>query len=203
MPLQIRLNGTLLANTWSVKGAKGRMRSPQEVLTFWFEGHSADDWFSAGQAFDEAVRRDFAHLHSAGEACALYAWRASVEGRLAEIIVLDQFSRQLYRGQARAFASDPLALALAQEVVARGEDKQLSDIQRQFLYMPYMHSENLSIHDEAARLFAQLPDAYGASFEAAHRSVIERFGRYPHRNGALGRKSSATELAYIAETDGF
>lgn len=179
------------------------MTTPQEVLDFWFKEHGQAQWFGGGPAFDDAVRIRFAHVHAAAEACALYPWRTSPHGRLAEIIVLDQFSRQLYRGQARAFASDALALALAQEVVARGEDAQLSNIERQFLYMPYMHSENLTIHDEAARLFAQLPNDFGAPYEAAHRKVIERFGRYPHRNDALGREASAEELAYVAETDGF
>lgn len=180
-----------------------QVASPQQVLSFWFGGHSADDWFGGGEAFDAAVRAQFSQLHAQAEACELFAWRSSVEGRLAEILLLDQVSRQLYRGQARAFASDTLALALAQEVVARGEDKALSHIRRQFLYMPYMHSERLAIHDEAGRLYAQLPDAFGAPFEAAHRKVIERFGRYPHRNAALGRESTAEEVVYVAETDGF
>lgn len=179
------------------------MTTPQEVLDFWFKEHGQADWFGGGKAFDGAVRARFSRVHARAEACALYSWRETVQGRLAEIIILDQFSRQLYRGQARAFASDALALALAQEVVARREDTQLSHVERQFLYMPYMHSEHLPIHDEAARLFAQLPDAFGAPFEAAHRKVIERFGRYPHRNEALGRASSAEERAYVAETDGF
>lgn len=179
------------------------MQAVQQVLSFWFDDHDVDDWYGGSAAFDASVRAQFASLHTAAEACTLHAWRATPKGRLAEIIVLDQFSRQLYRGQARAFASDPLALALAQEVVARGEDTGLTQAERQFLYMPYMHSENLEIHDEARRLFALLPEEYGSAFEAAHREVIERFGRYPHRNDALGRVSTPEEAAYVAETDGF
>lgn len=173
------------------------------VLRFWFEGHGPGDWFSGSASFDAAVKGTLGPLHGPAARCEFFEWRGTAEGRLAEILLLDQVSRQLYRGHARAFASDALALALAQEAVVAGVDQMLSNIERQFLYMPYMHSESLAIHDEAGKLYGQLPEDFGAPFEAAHRKVIERFGRYPHRNAALGRVSTPEELVYVAETDGF
>ncbi|MEO0411223.1 MAG: DUF924 family protein [Pseudomonadota bacterium] len=177
--------------------------TPDEVLSFWFVDHGPDDWFGGPKAFDDAVKARLGPLQPHAERCELFAWRATPQGRLAEILLLDQVPRQLYRGQARAFASDPLALGLAQEAIAAGHDQGFGPYERQFLYMPYMHSESLSIHDEARLLYAQLPEENGAAFEEAHRKVIERFGRYPHRNAALGRQSTQEELDYIAETDGF
>lgn len=176
---------------------------PDDVLTFWFADHGRDDWFSGSSAFDKAVCDRLGPYQPSAERCELFAWRETPQGRLAEILLLDQVSRQLYRGQARAFASDAMALALAQEAVAGGHDQSLGLYERQFLYMPYMHSESLAIHDEALRLYGELPEDYGKPFEEAHRKVIERFGRYPHRNVALGRQSTQDELDYMAETDGF
>ena len=118
-------------------------------------------------------------------------------GRCAEIIVLDQFSRNLFRGSARAFAQDGMALALAQEAVAAGADQRMTDDQRYFTYMPYMHAESLVVHEEALRLFTALGHAEALRFEKAHRDVIERFGRYPARNAVLGRESTAEELSYL------
>ena len=172
------------------------------VLAFWFDRHGHDDWFGAKTEFDAAVRDGFGETHARAERSELWQWRTTPEGRLAEIIVLDQFSRQLFRGQARAFASDPLALALAQELVARGEDDRLPLERRIFSYMPYMHSESLAIHDEAMRLFAAPGMEETLKFEAAHRDTLVRFGRYPMRNAALGRVSTPEETAYMAERAG-
>ena len=172
------------------------------VLDFWFVESTSDDWFSGDAAFDEKVITGFIDVQAAAAKCELWDWRGSPEGRLAEIIVLDQFSRQIFRGEARAFASDPLALALAQEAVRAGDDVKLTAQQRTFLYMPYMHSESLAVHDEAVRLFTGLGNADTLDYEKKHRDVIARFGRYPKRNAALGRHSTAEEEAYIASAEG-
>lgn len=173
----------------------------QDVLTFWFEAHTGEDWFGGKSDFDEAVRARFAEMQQQAERAELFRWRATPRGRLAEIIVLDQFSRQLYRGEARAFASDALALALAQEAVAAGHHRELSQVEQQFLLLPYMHSESLVIHEEAVRLFTELDDADTLDFELKHVEVLKRFGRYPKRNQALGRVSTDDELAYMADND--
>lgn len=177
------------------------MKSAEDVYKFWFADHGRDDWFEGAPEFDQKLRDLFADTHprvAAGEA---YTWRQTPHGRLAEIIVLDQFSRQLFRDEARAFTQDPMALALAQEAVAGGYDKALPEEERLFIYMPYMHSESVAIHEEAMRLFTDLGNENNLDYEKRHFEVIKRFGRYPKRNQALGRESSAEEKAYIAETD--
>lgn len=171
----------------------------QEVLRFWFDEAGASRWWAVNSAFDGLVRERYAALHAQAVACELSAWRSEPLGRLAEVIVLDQFSRNLHRGTAQAFAADPLALALAQEAVAAGVDVQLSAVQRQFLYMPYMHSESRQIHAEAPGLFAQLGLAGSLEFELKHKAVIDRFGRYPHRNAQLDRPSTAEELQFLMQ----
>lgn len=172
--------------------------SPNEVLNFWFYELSASDWFRKSEALDNTIRERFAMVHEAARQGELYYWRDSVEGRLAEIIVLDQFSRNLFRDQAEAFACDPMALALAQEVVARQLDKTLTVQQRAFLYMPYMHSESLLIHEQAVHLFSQKGLEESFDFEIQHKAIIERFGRYPHRNKTLGRKSTKAEREFLS-----
>ena len=118
---------------------------------------------------------------------------------MAEIVALDQFSRNVYRDTARAFAQDALALALAQELVASGQDRSLPLAQRSFAYMPYMHSESALIHAQAVALFSQPGMEDALRFELRHQAIIARFGRYPHRNAILGRISTAEELAFLGE----
>jgi uncharacterized protein (DUF924 family) len=173
--------------------------TPDTVLSFWFTEHGPDDWFASKPEFDAAVIARFADTHRRAASCEFWRWRNSPDGRLAEIIVLDQFSRQIHRGKAAAFAADPLALALAQEAVRTGDDQRIDPTRRVFLYLPYMHSESLAVHDEAVRLFTTLGNDGTLGFEMKHREVIARFARYPKRNAALGRVSTAEELAYIAE----
>lgn len=170
------------------------------VLDFWFVENGPKQWWAGGGAFDVAVRLNFTQALKSAEKCETAHWRTHPRGRVAEIIVLDQFSRQFYRRSGRAFANDALALALAQEAVSLGIEAQVSDDEYKFVLMPYMHSESLIIHDEAMRLYSSL-DADTFDFEKRHRDVIERFGRYPKRNEALGRVSSAEELAYINKND--
>lgn len=173
--------------------------SYRPVLDFWFNELAPDRRFVRDADIDHEIGERFGGLHARAVQCELYPWRTSAHGRLAEVIVLDQFSRNLFRDDARAFAWDPLSLALAQEAIAFGADHELSPVERSFLYMPYMHSESALIHREAMRLFSQEGLEYNLEFEIAHREVIERFGRYPHRNAVLGRESTEEELAFLEE----
>lgn len=156
-------------------------------------------WWRVDPALDELIRSRFATLHAVASAAELFSWRVSARGRLAEVIILDQFSRNLYRGTPGAFASDSLALALAQEAVALGADLQLEPTLRAFLYMPYMHSESKLVHTEALRLFSAPGLERNLKSELKHKAIIDRFGRYPHRNLALGRISTAEERIFLAQ----
>ena len=172
---------------------------PQSILHFWFTELTPKDHFAKDAALDEAIRSRFGATLEAAAQCELFAWRATPEGRLAEVLVLDQFSRNVYRDTARAFAQDALALALAQELVASGHDRSLPLAQRSFVYMPYMHSESALVHAQAALLFAQPGMEDTLRFELRHQAIIERFGRYPHRNVLLGRESTPEELVFLNE----
>ena len=141
----------------------------------------------------------FSDLNARAGRCELFAWRAEPRGRLAEIIVLDQFSRNMFRDSALAFANDTLALALSQEAVASGADKSLSAVEKSFLYMPYMHSESVQIHEIAVELFAREGLQNNLDFEIKHKKIIDRFGRYPHRNAVLGRVSTDEEIKFLAQ----
>ncbi len=169
------------------------------VLDFWFKETSPEAWWKSDPAFDAEIGRRFGALHAAASAGELYEWRSEARGRLAEIIVLDQFSRNIYRGSQRAFACDPIALALAQEAVAGSHDVRLSSQERVFLYLPFMHSESRLIHEFAERLFASLGLEHNYEFELKHKAIIDRFGRYPHRNAVLGRESTSEELAFLEQ----
>lgn len=172
----------------------------KRVLDFWFVENGPKQWWAGGGAFDVAVRLNFAQLLKAAERCETAPWRNHPDGRVAEIIVLDQFSRQLYRQSGRAFQNDGLALALAQEAVASGIKEHISDDAYKFVLIPFMHSESLVIHEEAMALYSVL-DADTYDFEKRHRDVLLQFGRYPKRNAALGRVSTAEELEYIKQND--
>lgn len=171
----------------------------QAVLDFWFEAFTPAQWFKKDPEMDRMILQRFGALHTQASQCECYPWRKTAEGRLAEIIVLDQFSRNIYRDDARAFATDALALALAQEAVAAGADAELTSAQRAFLYMPYMHSESAAIHELAMQLFDQPGLENNYDFEVRHKAIIDRFGRYPHRNALLGRASTDEELAFLKE----
>ena len=167
------------------------------VLRFWFEEISPAQWWRRDATFDQAVTARFGKLQRAASRAELWAWRETPPGRLAEIIVLDQFSRNIYRDDARAFASDTLALGLAQEAVRSGADLQIAAEHRAFVYMPYMHSESPLIHTTAVELFRERAPG-NIDYELRHKAIIDRFGRFSHRNAVLGRESSAEELAFLA-----
>ena len=169
----------------------------EQVLSFWFERHGPDQWWAKDPAFDEAIRSEFGALHASAVLGELHEWREAPEGRLAEIIVLDQFSRNLYREDPRAFACDGMALALAQEALRARADRAVPLERRKFFYMPYEHSESHLIHEIAVRLFESIDDPRSLDYELQHKAIIDRFGRYPHRNKALSRPSTPEEIAFL------
>ena len=172
---------------------------PQSVLEFWFEEILPAQWWKVDPAFDQLVVDRFGEIHRQALRAELFEWRVDPSGRLAEVIVLDQFSRNIFRSTHRAFEADPLALALAQEAVSLKADAALPPEQRAFLYMPYIHSESRRIHEVAERLFREGTSKNSYDFELRHKAIIDRFGRYPHRNLALGRESTPEEIAFLAE----
>jgi uncharacterized protein (DUF924 family) len=169
----------------------------QDIINFWFVELSEKQRFAKDLALDANIRERFGPTLRKAALGELFEWRVTPLGRLAEIVVLDQFSRNIHRDTQGAFSQDPQALTLAQEMVASGQDQSLSVEQRGFAYMPYMHSESHLIHGQAVRLFAQ-PGMEGTlAFEMRHKAIIERFGRYPHRNAILGRLSTTEEQTFL------
>jgi len=171
----------------------------RDVLKFWFEDLKPENWFQEDPDLDRTISEKFSEIHKMAASCELEQWRTGPMGRLAEIIVLDQFSRNIYRNRPAAFTCDPLALALAQEALHLNAHQELSALKRSFLYMPYMHSESPQIHQEAIQLFSEPGLDYQREFEIKHKEIIDRFGRYPHRNLALGRESTGEELNFIKD----
>lgn len=171
--------------------------TPDTVLDFWFREIPESAWWEKSSVFDSALRQRFGELYHAATRGELFHWRDSIQGRLAEIIVLDQFSRNLFRDSAAAFAFDSMALVLSQEAVRSGLARELPPRQRSFLYMPFMHSESVAIHEEALTLFAETGMESNLDFEKRHKAIIDRFGRYPHRNALLGRASTPEETAFL------
>lgn len=169
----------------------------QQIIDFWFIETEPKKWFRQDAEFDRLIAERFGETHAQATQCELYQWRQQPLGRLAEIIVLDQFSRNIHRGTAQAFAADSLALALAQEAVATQAEAALEPQHRAFLYMPYMHSESPRIHKIAVELFSGKGLEASLGFELRHKAIIDRFGRYPHRNVMLGRESSEEEIAFL------
>jgi uncharacterized protein (DUF924 family) len=174
-----------------------------EVLRFWFDEVGPGVWFKADPALDERIRRAFGHRHADLAAHASVTAIKSPSEALATIIVLDQFSRNLYRGSPAAFACDPLALSIAEAAVDAGFDHTLDLRQRVFMYMPLEHSEDRAVQARSVRLFRSLDDSYFLKYAQEHRDIVERFGRFPHRNRILDRTSTAAELQFLKEHPGF
>lgn len=174
-----------------------RRNDSDEVLAFWFEELTSGQWFRRNEVLDSTIATRFGALLAAARQGELFHWRNSDRGRLAEIIVIDQFSRNVYRNDPRAFSHDPQALVLAQEAVRLGCDRRLSLRERPFLYMPWMHSESLHIHRDAVQLFGQPGLERHLDVEHRHLAILERFGRYPHRNDILGHTSTLEETAFL------
>ena len=171
----------------------------QTVLDFWFSEIAPAQQWTAKPEFDRIIAKRFGFLHEQAVQSELYEWRRDPTGRLAEIIVLDQFSRNLHRNTPKAFAADPMALALAQEAIAAKADFELPVEKRVFLYMPFMHSESPAIHQTAERLFRDNGVQNNYDFELKHKAIIDRFGRYPHRNAILGRQSTLEEVSFLQQ----
>lgn len=168
-----------------------------EVITFWFEEIKTKQWWVKDLQFDALIETRFGEVYAQAINSELISWREQDEGRLAEIIVLDQFSRNMYRGQAASFAHDHLALAATKAALEAGTHTRLSVTKTNFLLMPIMHSESLEEHLLGFDSFEQYSAPGTLNFELKHRAIIERFGRYPHRNEILGRQSTAEEIEFL------
>lgn len=178
----------------------------RRVLNFWFGapdspafGSYREAWFTVDPAFDQAVRERFLDDHRRAADGALDGLAATAKGALALVVMLDQFPRNMFRGTAAAFATDPKALAIADAALARVLDRTLRPVQRLFLYLPFEHSERLADQERSVVLFEALGDAKLLDVAVRHRDIIRRFGRFPHRNKALGRASTPEEAAFLAE----
>jgi len=168
----------------------------EEVLAFWLAaGH--ESWFEHDEAFDAAIRERFTATYEDAAAGRLSAWEDWPQGALSLVIVLDQFPRNMFRGSARSFATDPLARAVAQRAIARGFDRQVAMPGRNFFYLPFEHSENLADQERAVTLIGETGDADLKKWAELHADIIRRFGRFPHRNAVLGRTSTPEEQAFL------
>lgn len=180
---------------------KNDVKEMYSVLDFWFAEIESSQWWQKNDEFDQLIRDKFLNIYQQAIACELFQWRQSAEGRLAEIIVLDQFSRNMFRGDKAAFAYDSLAVSLTQAAIDVGADRALLDQpdKLSFLYMPLMHSESLVVHKQAEKMFSKPGLESNLEFEHKHKKIIEQFGRYPHRNEILGRESTAEELQFLTQ----
>jgi len=168
-----------------------------DVLAYW-RALGPKRWFEKDAAVDAEIREKFHDLHAAAGAGMLHHWEGDASGSLALIIVLDQFPRNMFRGSAAAFATDPLARAVAGRAVARGFDRQFTNPERRFFYLPYMHSEALADQERCCELCRAADDGEGVKFAELHADIIRRFGRFPHRNAVLGRVTTQEEQAFLA-----
>ncbi len=173
----------------------------QEILHFWFSELESKQWWIKDEAVDRAIEARFKNLHQAAIAGELSEWRVEPAGRLAEIIILDQFSRNLFRGSPESFAYDSMALVLAQEAIRVEADQTFEAPEQAFFYMPFMHSESSAIHEVALKLFDQPGVEFNLEFEEKHKAIIDRFGHYPHRNSILGRQSTPEEIRFLTQPD--
>lgn len=174
---------------------------PGEVVAFWRDS-GPDRWFKRDEAFDEDIRRRFLATYEAGARGELDAWTATPEGALALVIVLDQFPRNMFRGEKRAFAADPLARASAARALARGDDRRVDASMRTFFFLPFMHSEDLTDQERCVALYKAINDTDGLKYALDHADIIRRFGRFPHRNRVLGRVTTGEEQAFL-DSGGF
>jgi uncharacterized protein (DUF924 family) len=173
-----------------------------QVIRYWFDELQEAAWFRKDARVDDAIRERFGALHD--EVAQLRPEQLATPLEcVAAVIVLDQFSRNMFRGSPRAFATDALALSMAERAIATGFDQQLDRLQRWFLYMPFQHSEDRAVQARSLQLFTQLGDRKNIGYAQRHQEIIDRFGRFPHRNEVLGRVSTPEELQFIATHRGF
>ena len=174
------------------------MTSPAEVLQFWRDA-GPDAWFTKNPDFDARCRDRFLDAYEKAAAGDLSAWEQSAEGALALLILLDQMPRNMFRGDPRTWATDPLALAIAERALAKGFDREVPLEIQQFFYLPFMHAEDLAAQERSLALYETRGDAENLKFARHHHDIIARFGRFPHRNEVLGRESTPEELAFLEE----
>ncbi len=177
--------------------------TPQDVLEFWYTPPMSAHWFSSTPAIDQSIHNRFAPAWEQARQGELDAWKQQAEGCLALCIILDQFPLNMFRGEARSFSTEQQAVAICKHAVSQGFDQQLVPERLMFLYMPLMHSEFMTDQDESVRLFTAAGLADNVRFAEHHRSIVARFGRFPHRNVILGRTSSAQEQEYLASDEAF
>lgn len=175
--------------------------TPAEVVAFWRDA-GPDRWFEKDEAFDETLRSRFLALHERAAAGELKEWESSVEGTLALLLLFDQFPRNMFRGTARAFATDELARAIAAGALLKGFDAQVAPELRQFFYLPFEHSEDMADQERAIALYTAAGDQDGLKWAQTHADIIRRFGRFPHRNPMLGRTTTPEEQTFL-EQGGF
>jgi len=172
--------------------------TPNDILTFW-RNAGEKQWYEKNRRFDEAIRLKFEPVHHAAARGEYDGWMESAEGCLALLILLDQFPRNLYRGSAHSYATDGKARAIARHAVARGWHKDVEPAMRQFMLLPFEHSEDLADQDQGLALAEDLGDPANVKWMNIHRDVIVRFGRFPHRNPALGRETTEAEQQFLDE----
>lgn len=170
-----------------------------EILTFWFEECSPEQWFKKDDQFDATIRNRFLETYEELVAGNHGDWRETAEGCLAEIILLDQFSRNMFRDNPKAFEADPQARACLHHALAHGFDQELTTAQRNFLYLPLEHSEDVKDQEQAVELFTANGDETTTDYAIQHKVIIDRFGRFPHRNKVLGRKSTQEEEEFLTQ----
>jgi len=171
----------------------------REVLDFWYHQLEPEQWWVRDDAVDKVVTSRFSELYKQVSDALPGSWLMTARGRLAAVIVLDQFPRNMFRGSAKTFMTDEMALALAEETVAVGLDKELARQERSILYMPFQHSEDREVQERSMALFEALGNAGQLDFARKHKTIIDRFGHFPHRNEILGRVSSKEELEFLKE----
>jgi uncharacterized protein (DUF924 family) len=180
------------ADTWS-----------EAVLHFWFSEVGEPGWFAKNSVLDAEIATRFAAVYEHLSTCPIDHLEANPRIYLAAVVVLDQFSRNMFRGSPRAFATDPLALSLAQRALQVSFDLQLAPEKRPFMYLPYEHNETLAMQVRSLQLFTEFGDANQLSYAQQHHDIIARFGRFPHRNAILGRTSTAEEVEFLKQHAGF
>ena len=181
----------------SMNGKSDRLKTVDEILDFWFSSVVRPRWFNATLEFDRQLEVLFAASYRQAAAGKLQHWEASPAGALALVILLDQVPLNIFRGQAQSFATESRARQVAANAIARGFDLQLNDEQKAFLYLPFMHSENLADQDFSVALYEQAGLKDNLKWAHNHREIVQRFGRFPHRNSILGRENRAEETEYL------
>lgn len=180
---------------------KKKTLTADDIIEFWFDEIDPKQWWEKNPDFDKHIKKRFLKIHKQAAAGELFNWRYEPLSALAEIIILDQFSRNMFRDKMESFTYDNLAVCLCQSAIDKGLDKELNIHQKAFMYMPLMHSESLEIHKAAELLYSDLAEDGYYQFELKHKAIIDRFGRYPHRNKILGRKSKKTEIEFLKEAN--